>query len=634
MLNSRLIIETPYDQSGIVTGYSDKAKYKSDQYLHLDLLGGGTNIISVIKAYAGSYKLSNAKTLLDCRDYFISQALIASLQSTLYTDSTQQSLTSHAVKAVSGVTTRAVYPNVIRDRDQSLADSFGSLAYYFLFINTDGYPTEYLTKLLTYVWGLLGLDYSALPKDRVARLFKLLGKTDAIDNAANKAIKTALAATEADDIYPSLLHARRHFITADDVTNFSLRLLTGKYTYDLYPIFAATLPNEQYDQLEVYRSNVISVLRPVGFNLLLNAFVVEGYLRAAQYISGLPDTITSMLLDDFLANDNLKSAHAPIVVAHLATSYDALDFIQTYNLYDAGDANLLLAFIYNWTPPAVYAKDSTRLYTLYDTIDIDKNNRRVYTDNLLKELSELPPTGIESLNLESSVTGNKLSLSATNFTSSSSPVIAFVSSSSTTTPESFSSVNRTSAATNTITSTITSNDSLAAVAVTGSSLTDGDVISLADLNDIRSSDTPNVSVSNVQVIEGTIIPKLEDNITELISQQATDYYLFNYIGATSRPRGSQLSRHEAQGVTPEVLSTAQIESTFGYRQEGYLDEYAGRMAGLSQQQKEVHAGSELKVLRTWADAIKQITDSIAPLPPVVEDAVDAVTDGDIDFTLD
>lgn len=615
MLNSRLIIETPYDQSGIVIGYSDRAKYQSDQYLHLDLLGGGTNLLSVIKAYSDSYRASNIKTLLDCRDYFIAKALMATLRSSLYTDDTQQQLTSHAEKAVSPVTAKAVYPEVLKNKDQVFADSFGSLAYYFLFVKPDGYPTEYLTKLLTHVWGLLGISYTALPKDRITRLYKLLGKTRDIDKLAQDAIKQVLTAAPASDLYPALIQARRNFITEADITNFSLRILTGKYSTELFPLFAAALSEEQYNKLAVYKSNIISVLRPVGFNLLLNAFVVEGYLRAAQYISGLPDNLTSRSLDDFLANESLKTVHGAAVASHLATSYDALDFMQSYNLYaDLGsEPEDLLAFIYSWTPPAVYAKDPTRLYTLFDTIDIDKNTRKLFTNNLLSELAQLQPVGTESLSLESSTTANKISLTATNFSSDSTPIIAFVESSSTLAPSNISSATSatTSFTNNTVIVDVDSNKTIGAVALTGTGLQDGVVLSLNDLTRYRSEETPDVSVSNVQVVEGTVIPDgLSQEVAGLTARQANRYYLFNYLTATSRPRGSVESRYESQGIKQEVLSTAQIESTFGYRQEGYLDEYAGRMAGLTEQQKEVHAQSELQVLKTWATAIKQITEAI------------------------
>jgi hypothetical protein len=615
MFNSRLIVETPYDQSGIVTGYSDRAKYQSDQYLHLDLLGGGTNLISVIKAYSDSYRASNIKTLLDCRDYFVAKALIVTLRSSLYTDATRQQLTSHAQKAVSRVTTKAVYPEVLKNKDQVFADSFGSLAYYFLFVKPEGYPTEYITKLLTYVWGLLGISYTALPKDRITKLYKLLGRTKDIDKLAQDAIKQVLSAQPVSDLYPALIQARRNFITEADVTNFSLRILTGKYSTELFPLFAAALPEEQYKKLAVYKSNIISVLRPVGFNLLLNSFIVEGYLKAAQYISGLPDNLTSRSLDDFLANEEFKTTHGAVVAGHLATSYDALDFLQSYSLYaDFGsEPEDLLAFIYSWTPPAVYAKDPTRLYTLFDTIDIDKNTRKLFTNNLLSELAQLAPVGAESLSLESSATANKISLTAINFSSNSTPIIAFVESSATKAPSSISSVSNTTTSftNNAVIVDVDSNRSIGAVALTGSGLQDGVVLSLADLNRFRSEETPDVSVSNVQVIEGTVIPDgISEEVADLTTQQANRYYLFNYLTATSRPRGSVESRYESQGIKPEVLNTAQIESTFGYRQEGYIDEYAGRMAGLTEQQKEVHAQSELQVLKEWATAIKQITEGI------------------------
>lgn len=634
MLNSRLIIDTPYDQTGIVIGYSDKAKYQSDQYLHLDLLGGATNLISVVKAYSSSYSSSSFKTLLDCRDYLLAKALLATLQSVLFTDDTHQTLTAHADKAVTGMTSKAVYPSVIKDKDLAYASFFGTLAYYFMYVQPDGYPSEYLNKLLTYVWGLLGLNYAVLPKDRISRLFKLLGKTNDIDEIASNAFRQVLAASPESELYTALIQSRRDFITEADITNFSLRMLTGKYSDKAFPIFAATLSEKQYDKLAAYRSNLISVLRPVGFNLLLNALVVEGYLRAADYISGLPETMTSISLDDFLVNDNLRETHGNSIASHLATTYDALDFISTYNLFDVGqEPSSLLSFIYNWTPPAIYAKDNTRLFTLFDTIDIDKNNRRAYASSLLEELSQTEPTGSQSITLQSSNTGRKVSLSANNTTSASTPIIVFVTSSATTTPSNVInsvSINN-SPSTKTVIADADNTQSIAAVAVINSGLTDGSAITLDELIRLKSDQTLNVSVSNVQVVEGTVTPDgLDTQVNDVINEQTRNYYLYNYLTATYKPRGSINSRYEAQGVRPEVLDTAQIESTFGYREEGYLDEYAARMSGLTKQQKEVHVDSELKVLKTWAESIKQITDSIAPLPIPIEPPVD----GDIDFTLD
>lgn len=633
MLNSRLIIDLPYDQASIVTGYADKLKQQSDQYLHLDLLGGSTNLIAVIKAYSDSYNQSTYKTLLDCRDYFVAKALGTTLQSTLFTDNTKQRLTAHAYKAVSTVTSRAVYPQNIKERDQPLAAPFGCLAYYFLYVNPDGYPTEYLTKLLTYIWGLLGISYNTLPKDRITKLFKLIGKTSNLDELATSAIKQVLSAQSGSDLYSALTQARRYFITEADVNDFSLRILTGKYSEHLYPLFAAALPEREYDKLTVYKNNIKSILRPAGFNLLLNALVVEGYLKAANYISGLSDSLTSMALDDFLASETLVEAHGRSIAANLATTYDALDFITTYRLFETVEnPDTLLTFIYNFTPPAIYSRDDTRLFTLFNTIDIDKNNRKVFTDSLLKELSELGPVGQESITLSSSTTAKKVGLTATNYSSSSSPVIVFVTSQSTATPQD---VALTTSTVSNFTSTsvvadVDSNQSIVAVALTGSRLANGSTINLNELTTLRSDSSPNVSVSNTQVVEATVIPDgLSRQVNDYITDQSTNYYLYNYLTATSRPRGSVNSRYESQGVRPDALDTAQIESNFGYRQEGYLDEYAARMAGLTKQQKEVHINSELKVLEEWANSIKQITDSVAA-PPII----DEVVDDSIDFVLD
>lgn len=613
MINSRLFLDTPYSQSRIVTGYGDKDGYQSDQYLHLDLLGGGTNLISVIKAYAESYTSSPVKSLLDCRDYFIAKALIATLKSVLYTDSTQQALTSHANKAVSDITTKVVYPELLKDQDLTFAGTFGSLAYYFLYVKPDGYPTDYLTKLLRYVWGILGISYTSPLKDRITKLHKLLGKTTKLDQMATSAMKTALSADNSSPLYSALIHARRNFLTESDVSNFSTRLLTGKYSKEVFPIFAAVLPKDQYDQLAVYKSNITSIFRPAGFNLLLNAIVVEGYLKSAVYISELPESVTSMSLDSFLSNETLKREHSNVIASNLASSYDAIDFVQTYNLYEESteSSKALLGLIYNLSTEILPADAPTRLSTLTNTFDINKDTRQIFTNTLLEELSQLPPTGRATLSIQSSSTANKTSLTATNFTDDQTPIIAFVVSSVTTAPKSYSEVpnTKTTFASKTLVTPVDSNEVLASVALTGSGFSEGALITLDELAKARSDS--NVSVSNVQVIENTIIPNsLKDEVIALITEQATKYFLYNFLTATSIPRGSEDARYEAQGVKPTVLSTAQIESTFGYRQEGYIDEYAGRMAGLTKQHKEAHANSEVLVLKEWAEALKQITEEI------------------------
>lgn len=247
------------------------------------------------------------------------------------------------------------------------------------------------------------------------------------------------------------------------------------------------------------------------------------------------------------------------------------------------------------------------------TIDIDKNTRTIFVEDLLTELATMPPSGVDSVMLNTSVTATKVGFIARNLTSLSVPAVVFISSGSTSAPTSFNQ-NITGSDEVSVSAGLDTSSALAAVAVTGTTFTNGSVIDLAQLAELKSGADANVSTSEVKVVSGnTINDDPSGYVVDLIARQATDYYQYNHITATSRPRGSINSKYEAQGIKSDSLDTAQISSTFGYREDGYLDEYAARMAGLTQQHKEVHIKSELKVLKEWASSIKLITDSIGAI---------------------
>ena len=643
MLNSRLLIDLPYDQSRVAIGYQDIDTYKDDQYAHLDLLGYRTGLINAADTYAESYDNVSTKTVLHFRDYLISRAITYMLRSLIYTDNQATTLTAHTDKALTSNTTQALYGSNLRDRDNKLGDKLGSLAYYLIYVDTEGYPIEYLERLLTYVWGLVGLNYTSLPKDRLNRLFKLIGRSSELDNIVLAGLDKVLAAKPGDDEYVALLETRRNFITRQDASDYSMRVLTGKYTSNLLPVLASVLSEEQNKLVAGYTSSVLSMFKPIGFNLLVQSFAVEGLVKAARAINALPDSQLNRPLTEFLlsASDSEKSS----VAAALATTVDALEFMTEYGLYNnlGDEAEKILEITYAWTPPAIYAKDPTRLYSLFDTRDINSNNASRASNTLAKELTQLGALGSKSLGVSSSANYTSSSVvTAINNTDTSSLVIFFVLGDSLVPASTLTVIpTKPNAATTTkqVKVTIPADGAIAVVAASDIPIADGTELRLDQFIQLRDyiKETGQGSISEVLVVESLPTPESASSaVDELVTDQFINYSLYNRLTATSVPRGSVNSRYESQGVTMDALTTGQITQSYGYREEGYLDEYAGRMAGLSRQQKNVHLNSEVKILKSWAKALKDIVSpsSIIPdggLPGLDElpEPGDLILDGDI-----
>jgi len=636
MLNSRLLLDLPYDQSRVATGYRDIDTYKDDQYAHLDLLGYRTALINAADIYADSYDSVSTKTVLHFRDYLISKAITYTLRSLIYTDNQATSLTAHTDKALTFNTTQSLYSNNLRDRDNRLGDKLGSLAYYLIYVDTEGYPIEYLERLLTYVWGLVGLNYSALPKDRLKRLFKLIGRSSELDNIVLTGLDKVLAAKPGDDEYVALLETRRNFITKQDASDYSMRVLTGKYTSSLLPILASVLSEQQNRLVAGYTSNVLSMFKPIGFNLLVQSFAVEGLVKAARAINALPESQLNRPLTEFLssASDSEKSS----VTAALATTVDALEFMSEYNIYSnlADETEKILEITYAWTPPAAYAKGPTRLYSLFDTRDINTNNASRAANTLAKELTQLGALGSKSLSVSSSANYTSSSvITAVNNTDTSSLIIFFVignslipaSSVNVIPTKSSAATTKLNAATTTkqVKVSIPDDGAIAVVAASDIPIADGTELRVDQFIQLRDyiKETGQGSISEVLVVESLPTPEPASTaVNELVSDQFTNYSLYNRLTATSVPRGSVNSRYESQGVTMDALTTGQITQSYGYREEGYLDEYAGRMAGLSRQQKNTHINSEVRVLKSWAKALKDIANPPSLIPEeVIPDAI-------------
>jgi hypothetical protein len=629
MLNSRLLLDLPYDQSRVAIGYRDIDTYKDDQYAHLDLLGYRTALINAADIYADSYDSVSTKTVLHFRDYLISKAITYTLRSLIYTDNQATSLTAHTDKALTFNTTQSLYSNNLRDRDNRLGDKLGSLAYYLIYVDTEGYPIEYLERLLTYVWGLVGLNYSALPKDRLKRLFKLIGRSSELDNIVLTGLDKVLAAKSGDDEYVALLETRRNFITKQDASDYSMRVLTGKYTSSLLPILASVLSEQQNRLVAGYTSNVLSMFKPIGFNLLVQSFAVEGLVKAAKAINALPESQLNRPLTEFLssASDSEKSS----VAAALATTVDALEFMTEYNIYNnlTDEAEKILEITYAWTPPAVYAKDPIRLYSLFDTRDINSNNASRAANTLAKELTQLGALGSKSLSVSSSANYTSSSvITAVNNTDTSSLIIFFVIGNSLIPASSVNVIpTKPNAATTTKQAKVSIPDdgAIAVVAASDIPIADGTELRVDQFIQLRNyiKETGQGSISEVLVVESLPTPEPASTaVNELVSDQFTNYSLYNRLTATSVPRGSVNSRYESQGVTMDALTTGQITQSYGYREEGYLDEYAGRMAGLSRQQKNTHINSEVRVLKSWAKALKDIANPPSLIPEeVIPDAI-------------
>jgi hypothetical protein len=185
MINSRLLLDYPYNQESLATGAQDISRYNNQMQQHLEYLGLSVEALTIIKDYTQSYE--NLNTLEGLKDYLIAKAYLFSLRSVLYKDQSAIQTTDHVSRVIETTNKNSLFPNV-NINNQRMAGPLGSLAYYFLFTDTNTDPVECLQNLLKTIWGMTGIDYNLSPSERINKIDLLTRRRDYFDSQVESLI--------------------------------------------------------------------------------------------------------------------------------------------------------------------------------------------------------------------------------------------------------------------------------------------------------------------------------------------------------------------------------------------------------------------------------------------------------------
>lgn len=649
VLESRLTIDLPYQPSKLVGSYgSDVVLSKSQQMAHLSYLGLRTQVLEEAHAYGGSFDNAQNKTLLHYRDYLISRALNLSLKSALFKEPDATSLTNHAYKVAVRHPNNEYYPpatiSTAYEVEARFGDLLGSPAHYLQYSNTDGYPLDYLSEMLEFVWGANGLDYADSPTARLEELMRLCGYQKSFDNEVFSLISSLFSITDSEhEHYPLLLMARRNFLKEQDALNFTARLLTGQYADVILVLLAALMPSQKFGLLNKFVNNISSVAKPCGLPLLVQSFAIEGLVKAAWGINNLPEQQVSRLLADYLADETLSDQTRLIVWEPLTLSVAAINYLQAIQPSTELEAEqvALQKMSRSWQPRNLTPEQLRErlgginpLSTLYDFTNLEPDNLTdpntpppiEFSSDIYGQLSVLTAVGFSGLQLSGNADySDEVVYSAVDYTSSLSPTILFVSvdpnkedfvsnPSRITRPDLVSSMGQSSIA--------VSNKGdvpVVAVAVSGSlNRTPGEVISLQQFVDLRAqvaaaAALPDAESATYQGVSSPIItypysvPEPTSSfLAPTLGRQIRNYYLFNQMNATNSPRGSFSSRVEAQGLKASQISTSDTKKFFFTKRRGATQDYLERLSGFLLQQNDIHVESEVEVLREWVESVQPI----------------------------
>lgn len=726
MLNSRLLTELPYSPERLIFGYPDNDTSETDQVIHLEYLGLGSKLLMAADAYAESYDTAQLKTVLHFRDYLISKALLLTTDSVLYKNEQATELTAHARQVYKQSPDKEFYPYFPLNStvEARFADLLGTLAHYYTYLDGDGYPLDYLNELLSFIWGLVGLDYAELPEVRLQRLFSLVGRDLDFDSLVMTELTNLFNIKDpTHENYDILLYARRNFLTVTDGTNFTQRVMTGTYSEELITVLAALLKPKDYEKVIRYVTNTLSILRPIGFNGLVQAIAVEGLVKAAESIDQLPAEQSSRLLNDYLTDEEILEERRS-VIEPLYRTMDSLEYLsREVEIEEASlEYEAVSPIYYSWNAaspdvPGTADLKVGDLYKVLVTRDEQSAPRPLNVVTYYSEFKELTPTGPAAVQLTTSGDyTDEVVYTASNYTTNDKPSLIFITPGKTSpnvqvdtnevtpvrgavrtvtfkaknldqeplvavalvvegrelpsvgsmsieefnnlreqskntvrtsnsllqpavepsttedpaTPQSSSSVTfqggvvspTQTTGPGAFTSTVQPNPS---TGVSSQTFAGGDITSSSNASTTNDSglssaqQTPEEDPASSRTPTSTSRPTVNQpspanapasaGVNTRADRQLQRYSSFNALTATTRPRGGDSGKYEAQGLRVFPITASLLRTFFTDRNMGALEEYTGRMTGIVAQQQSTHMKSEVDVLKQWIKSIQGIVEN-------------------------
>jgi hypothetical protein len=291
----------------------------------------------ITKYEAESLETENVSSI---KSGFIAEMLKASSISVAFKNKQYKQLTNNAVRYWSYFDYKSLpYFNLDIDVDSlQFYSPPGSLAFYSLSLNSKLVllnPILFIENLLKHFWQRLNIPYSLNPRDRFNKfLSKVKFDLQYLEQAESQAL---LMLEDGNFTF------NRQGITSSTITNLPIKVLLGEVNdyivSELDALLYYLLVNQstrynlksfESDPITKLITRLNSLAAPAGTPLILQAFIVESYLKVSKILSRLDESIPKT---ELLLNSEYTSAKTEIVNT-LCLALDALNGLSMFNTVD------------------------------------------------------------------------------------------------------------------------------------------------------------------------------------------------------------------------------------------------------------------------------------------------------------
>lgn len=316
-------------------GYESKARSDTEQRRALSIVLKQSAFIKEAFKYEKSYSRTKNKTLLHYRDYLVSKASAAFVFNCQFTSSLRNDLTNQSKKVWSTNSFDDIWDYIppepeLVEQPSKYWGELGTLAFYTQYVDQGAYLPEVMQSTLRLIWALLGSSYDLLPKERITQLKASLKLEDTFLDLIKLKAVSLFSLTDEDENYSALQQARRHGLSIGDYELLQQRLLLGEYSSKLFEVLTPFLSIKDNNKLSNVASSSMSILKPAGFQLVLQAFIAEAYLLAAIALSNLDRDTQLTSLEVFQTSNTYNSTREQIA-GYFTLAYDAYSVLNIFS---------------------------------------------------------------------------------------------------------------------------------------------------------------------------------------------------------------------------------------------------------------------------------------------------------------
>lgn len=324
----------PQSPFSLKFGYETTERCKVEQWRSIDLVIKSKAVQEEANKYYESFSFSSNKTLLHYRDYFIYKALESSLYNTQFTNKKEEELTNKAATCWKTFSFDQMWPYIPPDLTQLETPlrywgELGTIAYYFQYLPQTTSIVYLLENTLKLIWNLVGTSYSKSPDARLLELLSQSSFSLELASSIQFYVPKLFNLQPLDKFYYLLVNTRLYSITEDCFSNLLLRIMLTEFHPQLFNCLTPLLPSFLEKPLVYFYKVMSSFLLPSGFLLLLQAFISEAYLRAANLINTLPDSLYGISLLELQTSKQYPEISSSIA-SYLSLAYDSYSILDLF----------------------------------------------------------------------------------------------------------------------------------------------------------------------------------------------------------------------------------------------------------------------------------------------------------------